>query len=153
VFNEHHEFIEYTPTSSSLSLFDSSSPRLSNQPNQPELKNSNQPIRPNLSKQESDFERGLSALTKLYSEDAKYSDENDSFSFKSIIFHDICRRADVLHETKLIVFLSMLKRLALDYFYSNMSISTMISATFDEICFQMKAYFENAKYKKSILFK
>jgi hypothetical protein len=44
---------------------------------------------------ESKHENELANLAKLYTNEAKYNDENDSFSFKLTIFHDMCDRADV----------------------------------------------------------
>ncbi len=113
---------------------------------------SNQLIRSDTIKRESDFERELSILTKLYTNEAKYSDENDSFLYKLIIFHDMCDRADIFHLIKLKVFFIMLKGLTLDYYYENM-ITSITSSTFDEICFQIKSYFEDVEYKKSLLSK
>ena len=43
----------------------------------------------------------------------------------------------------------MLKGLALDYYYSNVSIST--AATFDEICDSIRTYFEGAEHRRSVL--
>jgi hypothetical protein len=100
---------------------------------------------------ESGHEKELANLAKLYTNEAKYSDENDSFSFKLTIFHDMCDRADVLQSAKLKAFSTMLKDLALDYYYSNMSTDTLI--IFDEVCFSMRNYFEDVEYKRDILFK
>jgi hypothetical protein len=85
--------------------------------------------------------------------EAKYSDENDSFSFKLTIFHDMCDRVDVSQSAKLKAFLIMLKDLALDYYYSNMFINIMILIMFDEICFSMRNYFEDVQYRRDILIK
>jgi hypothetical protein len=93
----------------------------------------------------------LANLAKLYTDEAKYSGENDSFSYKLTIFHDMCDRADVLQSAKLKAFSTMLKGLALDYYYSNMSTGILI--TFDEVCFSMRNYFEGAEYRRGILFK
>ncbi len=98
---------------------------------------------------QSGHDRELVILTKLYSDEIKYSDENDSFSFKLIIFHDMCARVDVSHSVKLKAFFIMLKGLALNFYYSNMSISAFV--IFDEVCYSMSNYFENAEYKRSIL--
>ncbi|MCJ1422270.1 hypothetical protein MMC29_000150 [Sticta canariensis] len=38
--------------------------------------------------------RKTSNLVKMYTDEAKYSGEDDSFTFKLSIFHDICARAD-----------------------------------------------------------
>ncbi len=100
---------------------------------------------------ESEHEKELANLAKLYTNEAKYNDENDSFSFKLTIFHDMCDRADVSQSAKLKAFFIMLKDLTLNYYYSNMSIDILI--IFDEVCFSMKNYFEDAEYRRSILFK
>ncbi len=62
----------------------------------------------------SDYDRELVNLTKLYTDEAKYSEKNDNFSFKLIMFNDMCDRVDVSFETKLKAFFTMLKRLALN---------------------------------------
>ncbi len=100
-----------------------------------------------------EHEKELANLAKLYTNEAKYSDENDSFSFKLTIFHDMCDRTDVLQSAKLKAFSIMLKDLTLDYYYSNMFTSTVTVITFDEICFSMKNYFEDVEYRRDILFK
>ena len=88
----------------------------------------------------------------MYTEEAKYSGENDSFTFKLTVFHDICARASVPHEAKARAFPTMLKGLALDFYYSNISIAGT-SMTFDEICYGIREYFEGAEYKRGILSK
>ena len=50
----------------------------------------------------------LSNLAKMYTDEAKYSGENNSF--KLTIFHDICARADVPYEAKMKAFSTMLER-------------------------------------------
>ncbi len=100
---------------------------------------------------ESDHEKELANLTKLYTDEAKYNDENDSFFFKLTIFHDMCDRVDVSQSTKLKAFFIMLKELVLDYYYSNMNTDVLI--IFDKVCFSMKNYFEDAEYRRNILFK
>jgi hypothetical protein len=100
---------------------------------------------------ESGHGKELANLAKLYTNEAKYSGENDSFSFKLTIFHDMCDRADVPQSAKLKAFSTMLKGLALDYYYSNMSTGTLI--IFDKVCFSLRNYFEDAEYKRSILSK
>jgi hypothetical protein len=100
---------------------------------------------------ESDHEKELANLIKLYTKKTNYSDENDSFSFKLTIFHDMCDRVDVLQSIKLKTFFIMLKELTLDYYYSNMNIDVFI--IFDEVCFSTRNYFEDAEYRRNILFK
>jgi hypothetical protein len=102
---------------------------------------------------ESEHEKELANLAKLYTNEAKYSDENDSFSFKLTIFHVMCNRSDDSQSAKLKAFFTMLKDLILDYYYSNMFTSTIIVITFDKVCFSMRNYFEDAEYRRDILFK
>jgi hypothetical protein len=103
---------------------------------------------------ESGHGKELANLAKLYTNEAKYSGENDSFSFKLTMFHDMCDRADVPQSAKLKAFSIMLKGLALDYYYSNMfTMSINILIIFDEVCFSMRNYFEGAEYRRDILSK
>ncbi len=96
--------------------------------------------------------RELSNLAKIYTNNAKYSGRNNSFTFKLAIFHDIYSRADVLPEAKMKAFPTMLKGLALNYYYSNISTSA-IAMNFDRVCNSIRNYFEGAKYKQSVLSK
>jgi hypothetical protein len=98
-----------------------------------------------------EHEKELANLAKLYTNEAKYSDENNSFFFKLTIFHDMCDRVDVSQSAKLKAFSTMLKDLILDYYYSNIYIDIFI--IFDEVCFSMKNYFEDVEYRQDILFK
>ncbi len=113
--------------------------------NQP-IKSLDQPIKT----PGSGYGRELANLAKLYSDDAKYSGENDNFSFKLTMFNEMCDRADVPPEVKLKAFLTMLKGLALNYYYSN-STSKDHPITFDDVCASMMNYFEGVEYKRSIL--
>ncbi len=99
----------------------------------------------------SDYDRELVNLIKLYTDEAKYSEKNDNFSFKLIMFNDMCDRVDVSLELKLKAFFTMLKRLALNYYYANVTSSKNDSFTFDDVCISIMSYFEDAEYKRSIL--
>jgi negative regulator of genetic competence, sporulation and motility len=100
----------------------------------------------------SDYDRELVNLAKLYSDEAKYSEENDNFSFKLIMFNDMCDSIDVSLETKLKALSTMLKKLALNYYYENMiSKNKNHSITFENVCVSIMSYFEDAEYKKNIL--
>ena len=55
----------------------------------------------------------------MYSDETKYNDENDSWNFKFIIFHDMCVKAEVFGTAKLMTFSIMFKNFVLDYYYSN----------------------------------
>ena len=98
------------------------------------------------------YGRKLSNLAKIYINNAKHIGCNNSFTFKLAIFDDICSKADVLPETKIKVFLIILKGLVLNYYYSNISISA-ITLNFDQVCNSIKNYFEGVEYKQSIFLK
>ena len=98
------------------------------------------------------YGRELSNLAKIYIDNAKYSGRNDSFTFKLAIFHNICLRADVPPKAKMKAFPIMFKGLALDYYYSNISISA-VAMNFDQVCNSIRNYFEGAEYKQSVLLK
>jgi negative regulator of genetic competence, sporulation and motility len=87
----------------------------------------------------------------LYTDEAKYSEKNDNFSFKLIMFNDMCDRVDVFFEIKMKAFSTMLKELALHYYYANVTSSKNASFTFDDVCISIMNYFEDAEYKRSIL--
>ncbi len=98
----------------------------------------------------SNYERELVNLTKLYIDEIKYNEKNENFSFKLIMFNDMCDRVDVFFEIKLKAFFTMFKRLALNYYNANV-INNKIPFTFDDVCISIINYFEDAEYKKSIL--
>ena len=56
----------------------------------------------------------------MYTEDNKYSGEDDNFDFKLIIFYDLCSRANVPQEAKVKAYLTMLRGLTFDYYYTNL---------------------------------
>jgi hypothetical protein len=57
-------------------------------------------------------------VAKIYTKEQKYDSINGSFDYKLIIFLDICNRIKLLEEGYLCAFPTMLKGLALDYFYN-----------------------------------
>lgn len=81
--------------------------------------------------------RKLLNLAKIYIDSAKYSGRNNIFTFKLAIFHDICSKSDVLPKAKIKVFFIMLKSLALDYYYSNISISGIV-INFNQLCYLIR---------------
>lgn len=88
----------------------------------------------------------------MYTSKSKYNEKNDNFIFKLIVFYNICIKANVSQKTKLKIFSIMLKNLTLNYYYLNINNKNAL-ITFDEICLTIRFYFENAKYKRKILFK
>lgn len=92
------------------------------------------------------YSRELTNLAKIYTENIKYSDHNNSFTFKLGIFDDIYSKADILFKAKMKAFFIMLKGLTLDYYYLNIN-SCIVTINFDQICHSIKNYFEKAEYK------
>jgi hypothetical protein len=86
----------------------------------------------------------------LYINEVKFNENNDNFSFKLIMFNDMCDRVDVSSEAKLKALLIMFKKLTLNYYYSNV-INNKASLTFDDVCVFIMSYFEDAEYKRNIL--
>lgn len=72
------------------------------------------------------YNKKLLNLAKIYTDDAKYSDYNNSFIFKLAMFHDICFKADILLEVKMNIFPIILKGLALNIYFLNIGISNII---------------------------
>ena len=93
--------------------------------------------------------RDLLNLVKIYSNDTKYSGHNDSFIFKLAIFHVICSRADIPPKAKMKALPTMLKGLALDYYYSYISTS-IVAINFDQVYNSIRNYFEEAEYKQNV---
>ncbi|RKF57335.1 hypothetical protein OnM2_075012 [Erysiphe neolycopersici] len=65
-----------------------------------------------------------------------------------MIFNDNCSRAGVAQENFTKVFPTMLKGLAFDFYYANIS---SIPKTFDDICKLFRDYFEGEEYKRVVL--
>ena len=97
-------------------------------------------------------DRVLFNLIKMYSDEAKYNNENDSWNFKFIIFHDMCVRAEMSETIKLMTFSIMFKNFALNYYYSNVSIRKS-TLNFVQTCVLINDYFESAEYKRNVLIK
>ena len=65
------------------------------------------------------YGKEIANAAKIYMEEQKYGGINESLNYKLTIFYDICNRADVPQKAYLKAFPTMLKGLALDYFYTN----------------------------------
>ncbi|KAI0992864.1 hypothetical protein K3495_g15320, partial [Podosphaera aphanis] len=96
-----------------------------------------------------DFSRELISLAKLYTEEVKYSGENDNFDFKLAIFHDLCGRSGVQPFMMDQAFPTMLRGLALEHYYANMSVNK--TASFEHKCESIRQYFEGPEYKRGVL--
>jgi hypothetical protein len=59
----------------------------------------------------------------MYTKESKYGGNKNNFNFKLTIFHNIYRYADILYKVKAKAFPTILKGLALDFFYLNNTIN------------------------------
>lgn len=82
----------------------------------------------------SDYGKKFSNFAKMYIRKSKYSGKNNSFTFKLAIFNNIYSRAIVPFKACIKVYSTILKSLALDYYYSNINITNLI-INFDHICY------------------
>ena len=89
-------------------------------------------------------------MAKLYTDEAKYSGENDNFDFKLTIFTDLCQKADIPKQEFSQAYSTMLRGLALDHYYTNLK-SNPLSVSFDKLCESTRNYFEGSEYKRDIL--
>ena len=55
----------------------------------------------------------------MYTDESRYSGENDNFDYKLVIFHDLCSRADIPDDIKAKAYPTMLQSLTLDYYYTS----------------------------------
>jgi hypothetical protein len=57
----------------------------------------------------------------MYTDESRYSSENDNFDYKLVIFNDLCSRADIpdIGDIRAKAYLTMLRGLALDHYYSS----------------------------------
>lgn len=72
------------------------------------------------------YSRKLLNLVKIHTNNIKYSSYNDRFTFKLVIFHNICLKSNIPPKAKMKAFFIMLKNLALDYYYLSIIINDII---------------------------
>jgi hypothetical protein len=99
----------------------------------------------------SGFGKELANLAKLYTDESKYSGEDDNFDYKLTIFHDLCDRADVPSRAKTKAFPSMFRGLALGHYYLNINIRSTSPPSFDDLCNLTRQYFKGAEYRRGVL--
>ena len=88
------------------------------------------------------YSREAATIAKIYTDNQKYAGVADSFDFKLTIFYNICKRLGVLPEAYITVFLTMLKGLAQDHYYS----SSMSTRTFKEACNHICQFFKGPEF-------
>jgi len=86
----------------------------------------------------------------MYTEDNKYSGEDNNFNFKLTIFHNLYSRANMLQEAKVKAYPTILHSLALNYYYTNLKNITL-TLLINQICDAIYNYFKGPKYRRGIL--
>jgi len=95
------------------------------------------------------FGREIANLTKFYTDEVKYSGEQDNFDFKFEIFQNYCLQAGVPKQAYIIAIPTMLYRLALKYYFTHLKDLTLL----ENVHTGLKSYFKGDKYKRDILLK
>ena len=95
------------------------------------------------------YGRDLATLAKMYTEESKYSKEDDNFNYKLMIFNNLYNKVGIPQEVKIKGFLIILYSITLDFYYKNKAIYT----TFNSICNAIHNYFEGLEYKHKVLIK
>jgi hypothetical protein len=95
------------------------------------------------------YGRDLATLVKMYTEESKYSGEDDNFDRKLTIFNDLYNRIGIPQEVKIKGFPTMLRSITLNFYYGNKATYT----TFDSIYNAIRNYFKGLEYKRGILIK
>ena len=86
----------------------------------------------------------------MYTEDNKYSKEDNNFDFKLTIFHNLCSRANIPQEAKVKAYPTMLRGLALNYYYTNLK-NVTLTLSFNQIYNATRNYFKGPKYRRGML--
>lgn len=91
-------------------------------------------------------------LSKIYSQDHKYSGDGDSFDYKFGIFVDLCEKTDFPEDQYFKAFSTMLKGAALKHYYTSIKPNPLIT-TIKGLCENIRETFEGNEYKRSMLTK
>lgn len=94
----------------------------------------------------------LISLSKIYSNDQKYSGDGDSFDYKYGIFIDMGEKSEISPDDYFKAFSTMLKGAALKHYYISTKTSRAIT-TIDEICENIRQTFEGDEFKRSMMTK
>ena len=89
----------------------------------------------------------MAIIIKIYTDNQKYNKVNNSFNFKLTIFYNICKRSSLPLKGYIVVFLSILKGLAQDYYYN----SNLKLKPFTEAYNYIQQFFKGLKYYRKNL--
>ena len=90
--------------------------------------------------------RALANLTKMYTDKLQYGGNNDNFDQKLKVFHDLCNRAGIPKIARNQAFPTMLRDMALEYYYDNFDSDQ--PRPLDELCSALRNYFEGPEYHR-----
>ncbi len=93
------------------------------------------------------YAREIVSLNKIYRDEDRFSDSENNFEFKLLIFFDRCSQMNLSKHAYLKAVSIMLSDQTLTYYYSN-KVTYFI---FDDFCANMRAYFENSEWQRSNL--
>jgi hypothetical protein len=85
-------------------------------------------------------------IAKVYTNKQKYN-RLTSFDYKLTIFHNICKRSGLSCEEYATAFLTMLKGLAKEHYYS----SNLADRLFKDTCIHMRNFFKRPEYYRKNL--
>ncbi len=123
-------------SSSSLSFFSSSSSQSTSQSRQ---------FNQSENDRYDDFFRQLTLLNKIYKKKDKFSDTDNNFDYKVMIFYDKCRRVELSSHAYIQSVSVMLSSQALYYYYSN---QLQLSHDFFDFCISIKNAFEKSEWQR-----
>jgi hypothetical protein len=93
------------------------------------------------------YAREIISLSKIYRDEDRFSDSEDNFEFKLLIFLDRCSQMNLSEHAYLKAVSIMLSDQTLTYYYSN----KITYFTFDDFCTSMRTYFESSEWQRSNL--
>ena len=96
------------------------------------------------------YNKELANLAKLYIDKFKYSDKNNNFDFKLIIFTDLYQKTNILKQEFNQAYFIILRGLVLDHYYINLK-SNPLNIPFNKLYKAIYNYFKGLEYKYNIL--
>jgi hypothetical protein len=95
------------------------------------------------------YSKDLATLAKIYTEESKYSKEDNNFNYKFTIFNNFYNRVNIPQAAKIKGFLIILYSITLDFYYKN----KVTYITFNSIYNTIYNYFKGLEYKHKVLIK
>ncbi|KAI1003494.1 hypothetical protein K3495_g4718 [Podosphaera aphanis] len=93
------------------------------------------------------YGREITNMAKFYTEEKKYGGTGEGLDHKLKIFYNICDRADVPEEAYEKAFPTMLKGLALDFYYTN----ELSNLSFQKVTENLRNYFQGPEFLRKNL--